>query len=84
MVAGEYQEQRFAEGSGPDDGDLAPSVRVYRNHSRSEREGENEDLLERLHLVDFASDTGRDIVGGFGPIERRIPMPSSASAEGER
>jgi hypothetical protein len=74
MVAGEYQAQRFAEGSGPDEGDFAPSVRIYRNGSRSEREGENEDLLERFHLVDFASNTGGDIVGGFGPIEREGPV----------
>jgi hypothetical protein len=74
MVAGEYQAQRFAEGSGPGEGDPAPSVRVYRNRSRSEREGENEDLLERFHLVDFASDMGGDMVGGFGPIERESPV----------
>lgn len=55
MVAGEYQTQRFAEGSGHADADLTPFVRVDRTEPRSDREDEDEALLERYRLVDFAN-----------------------------
>jgi hypothetical protein len=55
MIAGEYQTQRFAEGSGRADVDLAPFVRIDRTGPRSHREDEDEALLERYRLVDFAS-----------------------------
>lgn len=54
MIAGEYQTQRFAEGGDHADADLTPSVRVHRTGPRSEREREDEALLDRYRLVDFA------------------------------
>lgn len=54
MIAGEYQTQRFAEGSGPADADFTPSVRVHRARPRSDREHQDEALLERYRLLDFA------------------------------
>lgn len=55
MIAGEYQTQRFAEGGDHADADLTPSVRVHRTRPRSEREREDEALLDRYRLVDFAN-----------------------------
>jgi hypothetical protein len=71
MIAGEYQTQRFAEGSGHADADLTPSVRVHRTRPRSDREDEDEALLERYSLVDFADRANDDPFA-----ESKISAPS--------
>lgn len=51
MVAGEYQSQRFAEGSGPRDVSPTPPLSVYPGAERSDREREDAALIEGLHLA---------------------------------
>lgn len=60
MIAGEYQTQRFAEGSGQADADQMPSVRVHRTRPHSDREDEDVALLERYRLVDFVDQADDD------------------------
>ncbi|PYF08672.1 hypothetical protein C8J30_11291, partial [Rhodobacter viridis] len=75
MIAAEYQTQRFAEGSGHADADLTPSVRVHRTRTRSDREDEDEALLERYSLVDFVDGADDD---PFAENEISTPSPRDA------
>lgn len=56
MIAGEYQTQRFAESRAPSEGTDTPLVRIYSRGERSDRDREDEALIERFRLVSIEDD----------------------------